>query len=105
MNVASPLEGHVGIAAKYGNILRINYIGSEILYSKAVLSLQCEKAMRSMKNCSRLLSIRSRANVEIAQRLFGCNRTVTTHLERIYRKLNIHSMAALAYYLNTIGSK
>lgn len=38
-------------------------------------------------------------NAEIAERLYISERTVATHLERMYRKLNIRSRAALAHYI------
>lgn len=39
------------------------------------------------------------SNMEIADRLIISPRTVSTHLERIYRKLNIHSRSALTKYI------
>ncbi|MGD8192127.1 helix-turn-helix domain-containing protein [Brevibacillus ginsengisoli] len=39
------------------------------------------------------------SNDEIAEKLFVSSRTVTTHLDRIYKKLEIHSRTALAHYM------
>ena len=42
-------------------------------------------------------------NAEIAERLFISRRTVTTHLDRIYARLDIHSRAALVRYALEAG--
>jgi len=42
-------------------------------------------------------------NAEIAERLFISRRTVTTHLDRIYARLDIHSRAALVRYAFEAG--
>lgn len=39
------------------------------------------------------------SNEAIAEKLFVSSRTVTTHLDRIYKKLEIHSRTALAHYM------
>ena len=39
------------------------------------------------------------SNAEVAARLFISQRTVTTHLERIYRRLGISSRAELSRYV------
>lgn len=46
-----------------------------------------------------LLIARGLSNDEIAKALFLSKRTITTHLERIYQKLEINSRAALASYV------
>jgi DNA-binding CsgD family transcriptional regulator len=46
---------------------------------------------------------RGLSNAEIAQMLFLSKRTVTTHLERIFQKLNIKSRTALASYVRENG--
>lgn len=46
---------------------------------------------------------RGYTNAEIARQLFISLRTVTTHLERIYQKLNIPSRAALTRYVVEMG--
>jgi DNA-binding CsgD family transcriptional regulator len=42
-------------------------------------------------------------NAEAAKLLFISTRTVTTHLERIYQKLNVTSRAALTRYVMENG--
>ncbi|WP_220095143.1 LuxR C-terminal-related transcriptional regulator [Bacillus sp. 03113] len=46
-----------------------------------------------------ILIARGLSNAEIADTLFLSKRTVTTHLERIYQKLEINSRTALASYI------
>jgi DNA-binding CsgD family transcriptional regulator len=45
------------------------------------------------------LVARGLSNAEVAARLFISPRTVTTHLERIYRRLGISSRAELSRYV------
>ncbi|MFC5469309.1 LuxR C-terminal-related transcriptional regulator [Cohnella suwonensis] len=46
-----------------------------------------------------LLAAEGISNAEIAARLVVSQRTVSTHLERVYRKLDVHSRSALTHYI------
>lgn len=46
-----------------------------------------------------LLAAEGISNAEIATRLVVSQRTVSTHLERVYRKLDVHSRSALTHFI------
>jgi DNA-binding CsgD family transcriptional regulator len=100
---AQAVEPEQGNLALQQSLEELRRIGAHACAEWVARSLSSQTVVGSLSSREREIAeyvMQGLANKEIAEKLQLSPRTVSTHLEKIYRKLDVHSRIALARKLN-----